>query len=105
MESGPWLSSTTSWGGREVAGAARTKPPGRPGKAGEVAQGLNRPSSGTMDPALRRALALFRVSSNSRVGSESRTIPAPAWTKAWEPATTTVRMVMAVSMFIPPKEK
>ena len=32
-------------------------------------------------------------------------MPAPAWTKARDPAITTVRMVIAVSMFIPPKLK
>jgi len=41
---------------------------------------------------------LFSVSSHSRLGMESWTMPAPALTEAMPLATTQVRMVMARSM-------
>ena len=56
----------------------------------------------TITPARRSARALFSVSSYSRAGSESATIPAPAWTNARPPCTRTVRMAIAVSMDCPP---
>ncbi len=55
------------------------------------------------DPSTRRsARALASVSSYSRSGMLSATMPAPACTKARPPAATRVRMAMAVSMLAPP---
>src|SRR6266513_963667 len=52
--------------------------------------------------ALRSACALLRVSSHSRSGTESATIPAPAWTEAVPLEMKQVRMVIARSMREPP---
>src|SRR2546423_9603057 len=52
--------------------------------------------------ALRSACALLRVSSHSRSGTESATMPAPACTEAAPSAITHVRMVIARSMRDPP---
>ena len=55
--------------------------------------------------AARRALALLRVSSSSWAGTESATMPAPAWTQARPSGRQTmVRMAMAVSM-LPEKSR
>ena len=51
--------------------------------------------------AFKSARALFTVSSNSLDGTESATIPAPAWTRATPFSRTIVRIVMHVSMFPP----
>ena len=53
----------------------------------------------TRSSARTNAFALFTVSTYSRSGTESATMPAPACTYARFPATTIVRMVMAVSIF------
>src|SRR5215203_4769764 len=59
-------------------------------------------ASRTRPIAVSIALALFSVSAHSSSGTESRTIPAPAWTFATPPATTQVRIVIARSMRAPP---
>src|SRR3990172_4403707 len=48
--------------------------------------------------ARNRIFALLRISSHSRAGSESATIPAPAWIMASSPDITMVRMAMQKSM-------
>src|SRR6202158_3423475 len=52
--------------------------------------------------ALRSAWALLLVSSHSRSGTESETIPAPACTEATPSAMMQVRIVIARSIRFPP---
>src|SRR5512140_835350 len=54
--------------------------------------------SGGTPTARKRIFALFRISSHSRSGSESATIPAPAWIFASPPDITMVRLAMQKSM-------
>ncbi|MCP5026559.1 MAG: phosphatase PAP2 family protein [Actinomycetia bacterium] len=59
-----------------------------------VRSAVMRRAAGT---AVSRARALFWHSRNSSSGTLSATMPAPAWTDAWLPRITMVRMAMAVS--------
>src|SRR5690606_28565673 len=60
--------------------------------------------SSAISSARIRARALFWASRYSAAGSESATMPAPAWMKTRSPCITMVRMAMHVSM-APPHEK
>ena len=53
--------------------------------------------------ASNTALALASVSRHSAAGSESATMPAPAWTQARPPRITQVRIAMAVSIVRAPQ--
>src|SRR5690606_17406686 len=52
----------------------------------------------TISAARKIALALFMVSFHSRAGTESATMPPPAWTCSLPSLITAVRMAIAVSI-------